>query len=367
MRILYFIGSLRSGGKERRLLELINYLKQNSEYEILLVLAYNKIDYTLFHKIDINHVILNKKTDSKNPRLFIDLYRICRDFEPDIIHTWGNMQTFFVIPVSLIKKIPIVNSQITSVRPNLKKQSFLNLTTKINFNFSNIVTSNSIAGLRAFNRPVNSKYKVVYNGINLQRFEKMPPKNELRKKYRLKTKYAVVMVASFNKNKDYTRYLRICKIIQSVGKDITFYAVGTGPDLEDMKKKADSWELTNIRFTGQVSDVEEIIAICDLGVLLTNAETHGEGISNSILEYMALGKPVIANDCGGTREIVRQGINGYLITNETDAEVAKKINSIILNNERKSRLGEGGKRIISEEFTIEKMGSSFKKIYHTIT
>lgn len=363
MRILYFIGSLRSGGKERRLLELLNYLNQKSDYELFVILAYNKIDYPLFHQLGINHLILNKKPDSKDPRLFIKLNRICKEYKPDVIHTWGNMQTFYMIPTSLIRNIPIVSSEITSVRPNLKKFSFLGISTKINFRFSKVVTSNSKAGLEALNCHEDSKYRVIYNGINMDRFSNLSPQHKIREKYQQQTRYAVVMVATFSNNKDYERYLRVCREVESFRKDITFFAVGSGPRLAEMRKLAESYKLSNIRFTGQISDVEELVSICDIGILLSNTQVHGEGISNSILEYMALGKPVIASDSGGTKEIVKHNENGYLLTTETDTEVANMLIKLIDDKNKRDLFGQKNTCVLKEEFTIRKMSKAFENIY----
>ena len=58
----------------------------------------------------------------------------------------------------------------------------------------------------------------------------------------------------------------------------------------------------------KTSNVESIVNTFTIGVL-NSASIHGEGISNSITEYMALGKPVIATDCGGNRELVEDGEN----------------------------------------------------------
>ena len=65
-----------------------------------------------------------------------------------------------------------------------------------------------------------------------------------------------------------------------------------------------------IIFTGKQKHVESIINIFDIGVLCS---CYGEGISNTIMEYMALGKPVIATDCGGNKEIVVHNVTGFLI------------------------------------------------------
>ena len=69
MKIIFFIGTLAPGGKERRLVELLKYLKENTNYEILLVLRQGKINYKEFYEIGINYKILTKSYIKKDPKL----------------------------------------------------------------------------------------------------------------------------------------------------------------------------------------------------------------------------------------------------------------------------------------------------------
>jgi glycosyltransferase involved in cell wall biosynthesis len=363
IRILFFIGSLQSSGKERRLIELMTYLKSLNKYELLLVLAYDIIEYPVFSKLNITYRILNKKPNSKNPLIYFKMNDICREFRPHIIHAWGNMPTFYMLPIGKLHKIPIVNSQITNARPNRERISFSSLTSRLNFRYSTVVISNSYAGLSSHNLKENGKYRVIYNGINMERFKNITSVDILRHHFGLRTKHAVVMVAAFSDNKDYDKYLEICKYVELIRYDITFFAVGDGNNFKRIKEKALISGLNNIQFTGKINNVEDLVSICDLGILLS---PNGEGISNSILEYMALGKPVIANDAGGTREIIDHGENGYLIENENAEEIAALINSLLDNSEIRRKMGAAGRRKIEESFILDKMGLAFESVYHDV-
>ena len=94
-------------------------------------------------------------------------------------------------------------------------------------------------------------------------------------------------------------------------KDVTFLVIGNGINLEKCRMKARGHE--KIKFLGFQNDIESIVNVFNAGVLLTNQDVHGEGISNSIMEYMALGKPVIATDGGGTKELIVDGKTGFLV------------------------------------------------------
>jgi glycosyltransferase involved in cell wall biosynthesis len=366
IRILSFVGSLRSGGKERRLVELLSYLKSKDNYQLMVVLKHDEIYYPTFFDLGISYQVLKKKWLKKDPTLFYQFYKICKKYKPDIIHVWGRMPAFYSIPTSIINNIPIVNSQITSAPPRINKWAFINIINKINFYFSRIVLLNSKAGLDAYSIR-GRKYKVVYNGINLSRFSVRSSINHIKLQYGINTPYTVGMVANISPKKDHERLLLTAKQIKLFREDVTFLLIGENKDTKQINKlKEIAAGENNIIFTGRINNVEDLVNICDICVLFTNAGVHGEGISNSILEYMALGKPVIANDAGGTKEIVYNERNGYLISNESPEQIAIMINDLLNNHEKRRIMGETGRNIVKESFTIEKMGSEFEYIYKDV-
>ena len=80
--------------------------------------------------------------------------------------------------------------------------------------------------------------------------------------------------------------------------------------------------------------------IFDVGILLTNSMEHrGEGISNSIIEYMALAKPVVATRGGGTNEVVIDGQNGYLIDPFNEDQLIEKIKILVKNKAYRIKIG----------------------------
>ena len=109
------------------------------------------------------------------------------------------------------------------------------------------------------------------------------------------------MVAGFDKRKDFATLIEAAIDICRERSDLVFMFVGGGPDWELLRSRVPQSMINNqIIFTGKRTDVESVIQIFDIGLLIT----FYEGISNSIIEYMALGKPVIATDGGGTSEII---------------------------------------------------------------
>ena len=338
MKILFFIGSLCLGGKERRLIELLSYLKKNTNYSLILVMRRDEIVYPAFKELNIPYIVLTNKYYKRDKTLHYKFYKICKEYNPDIIHSWGNMPAFVSILAIFILKIPHVNSQIADAPPNIRQISIRNLINKINFLFSTIIISNSVAGLIAY-KIKNKNCKVIYNGVFFNRFINLPNKEIIRSKYSITSKYTIAMVAEFSNNKDFDRFIDLANMINKSRNDISFLAVGNGINLDKIKMRVMNAKIKNIIFTGKIEEVEGLVNVIDVGVLFSNAKLHGEGISNSITEYMALGKPVIANDAGGTKEILKNGVNGYLVTNENAEEIANLIIELINDENKRKKIG----------------------------
>ena len=100
-----------------------------------------------------------------------------------------------------------------------------------------------------------------------------------------------------------------------------------------------------------------------LGVLLTNLDKHGEGISNVIMESMALGIPVIATKGGGTKEIINDYKNGFLIPHKSPVSLVDRIELILNNPDLKNKISEVSKNTIKNNFSIKNMISKHLKVY----
>ena len=358
MKILFFLESLQCGGKERRSLELMQFLKQETDYEIELVLTEDEIYYDDVFKLDIRITILKRKSGKYDPMLFSRFYRICRRFKPDIIHAWGKMTTFYAIPSKLLCNIPLISSLIADSNRSYNGFSRYSYLLKTNIFFSDIVLSNSKAGLIAYN--INTtKARVIYNGVHLGRFKPEFDLKAVKMELEIKTSFMVVMIASFSTFKDYDLFLDVAKEIRRMRNDVTFVGVGDGSEWKRISTRIEDEIIDNVILTGKMKNVERIIAASDIGILCTKSE----GISNSIIEYMALGKPVISTDMsGGSRELIANGETGFC-TDRSIEKVVTLVNKLLDDADLRISMGNKGMDRIRSEFSIDRMAEEFKVLY----
>ena len=128
-----------------------------------------------------------------------------------------------------------------------------------------------------------------------------------------------------------------------------FLAVGDGETLDACRAAAE--DLGSMRFLGKRKDVEDLVAAFDVGVLCSFVE----GLSNSIMEYMALGKPVVATDGGGTRELVVDGDTGFLVPQADAPALAAAIEHLVDWPGVAHRMGTAGRIRLRQHFSVARM------------
>ena len=367
MKILFFIDSLQAGGKERRLTELMKELSKDPSVKFELVVMNKEIHYKQIFDIGVPIHFLIRKT-KKDLSVFEKFYKVCRDFGPDIVHCWDSMTALYAIPTCKILRIKLVNGMVvdTPVKKGLSNKHWLRA--KITFPFSDLIIGNSNAGLAAYGASPK-KSACVYNGMDFSRFENLKdPSSVSRDIFGDTTEKLFIagMVAAFEDRKDYKTLIKAAKTLAADYDNIRFLLIGDGSNFDEIKDTVPPLLLKKIVFLGRRSDVESIINIFDLGILLTNSKVHGEGISNSLIEYLALGKPAIATRGGGTNEVIIDGKNGYLITSGNETEVVEKITTVMQNGKLKKEMGNCGLRMAREKFDLKIMAQNYISIYNKL-
>lgn len=356
MKVLMITDNLKGGGAERRLIECMKGLISRG-VEIHLISLNTENAYPDIDNLNIRiHRI--KRFIKKDPLVVFRIWSLCRDFRPQIIHTWGSMSSVYAVPVCLLMRIKLVNAMITNAI--CKKYSWRWRRARLTFPFSDIILSNSKAGLEAYGAP-REKSAVIYNGFNFTRASSLLPRQEILDRFAMKSGFVVGMVGFIDYRKDHYTLVKSARKINAMKRDVTFLCVGDGILLNELRTLAA--DLPNFIFTGRQSDVESIIQTFDIGVLTTNTNRHYEGISNSILEYMAMGVPVIATAGGGTNEIILEGETGFIIPNGSEEKLTEKIIYLMDHPEIRKQCGEKSADRIREFFSYENMIKKTYEVY----
>jgi glycosyltransferase involved in cell wall biosynthesis len=133
--------------------------------------------------------------------------------------------------------------------------------------------------------------------------------------------------------------------------------------LNELQQLIQTLGLTNnIRFLGPSEDVLSLLKISDVYCLASRSE----GFSNALLEAMACGIPCVATRVGGNAEAVADNQSGFLVESEDSDTLADKIKILLRNPALARQMGDEGRRIVEEKFTIPGMISQLVRVYDQV-
>ena len=358
MKIAMITDHLLSGGKERRMVELMKALSVNSKYEFHVIMLEGKDESSIAYKeiLDLPVRIVYLGCYSRR-QLAWQIYKLCRNERYDVLHLWAALVYGYILaPSRYLLHIPILSSSITSARLQGGKKFWLN---KLTYWFYDKILSNSNQAL-IINQVPKNKAICIYNGFDPQRSIIKTPKDEIRNRYRINTKYIVSMAGEYSDRKDYPLFVNAANRVLSQCPDVTFLAMGSG-DSTPYESLIQPSLHDRIKFVGRVTDVESVFNASDIVVLATMVE----GVSNAILEGMSLGKPIVSTNGPfvGTSEIVEDGHSGFLVDYHDDLAFANRILQLLSDDSLRHLMGERGCRIVAEKFDINQMAEGFAQVY----
>jgi glycosyltransferase involved in cell wall biosynthesis len=359
LKILHIIDSLGIGGKERRLLELLKAFQDIPGLENHLVSLSDKMQFDSVKGLGVPITVLPRRS-RRDLSIFPKLYRFCRQYRPEAIHSWESMCSIYAAPVAKSLNIKFINAMITTGRVHKRSKKWIRA--KLTFPFSDLIVSNSFAGLSAFDAP-RHKSICIHNGFDFNRTSEMIPTRKLRQMYGIRAPKVIGMVATVDHRKDLDSFISAARGLLPKREDVCFVAVGGGPLLEHYRQMAAEGPAADrIHFVGPQTNVESFINFFDIGLLLTRS-SFAEGISNAIMEYMAFAKPVVATLSGGTPEIVLDGRTGFLVPADDQKLLLKCLFELLDNPAVAEKMGQAGKRRIKKEFSLEQMAQKTFKLY----
>ncbi|MFW6042741.1 MAG: glycosyltransferase family 4 protein [Marinilabiliaceae bacterium] len=361
MKILMIIESLRDGGKQRRMVEMLRVMAERSHHRFLVLFLKNEVHYNEAYQIEGVEFCYLRRGFRADPRIFWSFIRRAQRFGPDVVHAWGGLPALIALPYVIGSGKPFVNGMIANSRLKIFSQEWLRVFWT--FPFSDLIIANSRIGLDVYKVPPK-KRRLIRNGVNFDRVVLSKPREEILAAYGLNGRAKVVgMVATIDWRKNFPMFIRSALELLKVRDDVIFLMVGDGPDREKIRRMIPAGKGNHFVFTGKISNVEETISIFDVGVLAS----YGEGTSNSLLEYMLLEKPVVVTDVPGITEVVSHGEHGYLVQQDDDKAMMQKIGELLDDREKARKMGQAGKDLVAREYSIDRMVSGYEAVYEEVS
>ena len=208
-----------------------------------------------------------------------------------------------------------------------------------------------------------SRFRVIHNGVDTETFR---PRTELRLRLRLEMgilpgRVVIGSVGRIVPIKDHRTLLRAGEALLRSGKDVHLLIVGSGPELPNLQAQVNaSPELAGrTLLLGSSDRVPDLLSCLDVFVL----PSISEGMSNTMLEAMATGLPLVVTRAGGNVELLDHGRTGYLF-NPGDAEALTCIlTSLVDDTSLRQRFGQAAREYAIRHFSLSTMVQRYRDLY----
>jgi sugar transferase (PEP-CTERM/EpsH1 system associated) len=301
------------------------------------------------------------------------LWRALRRLQPDIVHTRNLSGLEYLIPAALAGAPARVHGEHGRDMYDLygasRKYNLLRRFMKL-FVHQYVTVSVDLADWLVQAIGVSAeRVTQVYNGVDIQRFHPRTGPGVSLGPEGFAPQGAVVIgtVGRMQAVKDQLTLVRaFLHLLQTNSKArayLRLVMVGDGPLREESQTLLRAARAENLAWLpGERADIPEIMQAMDLFVLPSLAE----GVSNTILEAMASGLPVVATRVGGNPELVVGGETGMLVPPANPVAMAEAMNGYLADPEKRVHHGRAGRRRVEERFSMEAMVNGYLAVYDAV-
>jgi len=207
----------------------------------------------------------------------------------------------------------------------------------------------------------------VYNGIDLKEYNEETDKSALKEELGIEDGDLIVgHVANFRAPKGHNFLIeaasRVCQRIPRA-RFLLIGHLGDGTIKKEIEGKIAGLGLKeNVRILGFRKDVNRMLQLMDIFVLSSTSE----GLPLSVIEAMASSKPVVVTNVGGLPEIVVPDRTGYLVEAKDAAALAEKIMMLLNDGALRKQMGEAGRRLVEERYSLQTMIDNYQKLYEDL-
>lgn len=286
------------------------------------------------------------------------------ELDPDVVHTWLFAANSYGRWAAKSTGVPVVIAGERCVDPwkrfwhHAIDRQLAKSTDRIVTNTTAVVDFYGNHGLS------KDRFSVIPNAVVMpeeQNSEKRLSREEVCRRLKIDPRGRIVgAVGRLWDQKGYEDLIWAGELLRVAYEDVWFVIIGDGPDMNKLQHFRDKVEAHHgVRFAGHREDARELMTGFDL---LWNGSLY-EGQSNTILEAMSNGVPVVASDIPGNRDLVVNGETGYLYPLGDIETLVRKSNALLKDPEAMQAMGEKAKSRIREKFSLADMVAKHEELY----
>jgi glycosyltransferase involved in cell wall biosynthesis len=224
-----------------------------------------------------------------------------------------------------------------------------------------IAVSRAIVQKIAEERGPGLPVSLIYNGVDLERYDHQEPCCTLREEYGMEPGAQIVgVVARLEPEKGHATLIDAWPLVLRSCPSAWLLVVGEGSLADALAAQAASLGVAHrVIFTGRREDVPAVTAALDVAVLPSYREAQGL----SVLEAMALSRPVVASNVGGIPEMIEDGVTGLLVPPRDPVALAAAISRLLADHSLADMIGRAGHDLVHRRFCLEQMIGAIEDLY----
>lgn len=363
VRLLEFLTFFYIGGTERQVVNLVRGLDR-SRFDLHLACLGRRgqfLDEVESCEIPIAEYPTNSLYNRTSWKQRLNLARYLRDNRVNIVHSYGFYGNLFAIPAARLARTPVIIAAIRDTGDILTRAQRWAQKTVCRLADCVLVNADAIRRWLIEQGYAPDNIHVIRNGIVLP---EKPPREEaarVRRELGVPPDAPLIGVLSrLGRLKGIEYFLEAAAAMGKRARNARFLIVGNGRHKQELEQCASRLRLGDrVIFTGFRLDVPAVLSALDISVL----PSLSEGLSNSLLESMAAGLPVIATNVGGSREAVEDGATGIVVRPRDSDALARAMALLLENPDLAAEFGAAGRRRIAERFSLEKMVRETEALY----
>lgn len=369
--IAHVVHHFRVGGMENGMVNLINHMPKDRFKHVIICLD----DYTDFsQRIQRDDVVFYalSKPAGRDVSWYFRLWRLLRELKPDVVHTrnLSALEAQFVAAAAGVR---------ARVHGEHGRDMFDLHGKNRKYNLLRQLVRPLVGHYIAVSRDLEQwlihtvgaapqRVSQIYNGVvSTQYFPRVETRTIGPDGFAAASAFVIGSVGRMAEVKDFPNlvraFIRLLELAPSARQRARLVIIGDGVSRAAclaLLKEANAEHLAWL--PGERSDVAELMRNMDLFVL----PSLGEGISNTILEAMSCGLPVIATEVGGNPELVKNGVNGTLVPVSDTECLAQALLKYFLNDDLLEEQGANSRNRIESQFSMNAMVQSYLNVYEKV-
>jgi glycosyltransferase involved in cell wall biosynthesis len=372
--VLIFTSSFYQGGSERQAVQLACLLDAAGRYSVQVACINDRgVLRGEVEGLNIGDIQSFPLTSFYNRNMLVQLRRCSRFMRAqkiDIVQTFDFYTNLFGIAAAALARVPVrIAARRETTGTRTKAQLWIEQRA---YSLAHSVVANAEAvrqELLASGLP-ERKVVTIHNGMDVER---IAPCSQLSRREALQLfglpqddsrRFVTILANMRHPLKDQRTFLRAASSVRAVVPSAAFVLAGEGELLDQTSAYAAELGLQNDAFfIGRCAQVSELLNLSEVCVL---SSCGVEGFSNSIAEYMAAARPVVATDVGGAREAVVEGQTGFIVPPGDDAAMASRVITLLRDPELATAMGRRGREVVEQQFSCEVQLKRTEELYRRL-